>query len=75
MARYTTRDYLGAFAHAGRLLARHRGDLAKVQAELDREKKWAHFRARTGIDADEATMRSEDPPDAATVERLRIVPR
>lgn len=49
MARYTALDYLGALAHGARLLVRHRGNLTQVQADLDREKEWARFRARHGL--------------------------
>jgi len=47
--RYTLRDHLSGLAHGARLLARHRCDLAEVQAELDREREWARFRARHGL--------------------------
>ena len=47
--RYTLRDQIGALAHGARLLARHRGNLTEVQAELDREREWARFRARHGV--------------------------
>lgn len=49
MARFTALDTLGALAHGARLLARHRGNLTQVQADLDREKEWARFRARHGL--------------------------
>lgn len=63
--RYTLRDQLGALAHGARLLARHRGDLAEVQAELDQEREWARFRARHGLNNIQVT--DDSSPDEAVI--------
>lgn len=46
---HTWTDIAGALAHGAKLLARHRGDLSAVQADLDAEREWDRYVARHGL--------------------------
>lgn len=60
-------DYLRAGGELVQLLAKHRGDLSAVQADLEADREWARFRARHGlVDVDLTDVATGEPDADAT---------